>query len=525
MTTRALIWCAVSSRVQADDDKYSLHAQQADARAVCERQGWDITDVLIVPGFSRDYYTLAEVATAAEDEEVRAFRQLQEHLARRDFDVFIFFDADRLGRKTSLIHEVIGRIDDTGARLYSLTDGMIESVDMYKTFKAMQAEQDLKKFKERHRRGMDARAAQGKSLSIRQALFERKVRDEATGRELRVEVNEDLRPLWDDLAALLLERVGWREMERVLFERYGHGRDGAPYPIFTMRAQLLNPAFWGHNVRGRHKGKHNKRVPGISEPWVWDDSYPAPDGVRLTRHVRPAVYTGDTAERVKAELSRRHWTAHGRNRGNHAHAFTGLLACDECGYTLAYHVSDHRRYYGCVTTAERVKRKRTCDQRYTRFEVFFAYLNRGLELYIEGGDDNLFVAQSNADHLERRLRDARAQLGKQEARIGALISQRADVPAAADYYRAEIQKASAQIEASKRQIATLERDLSAERETSASQRATLERIRAMTLETFWAMDEGTINQELFAALGGMQLVVRDGEIVGKIRRQRRKWTF
>lgn len=70
---RALIWAAVSTREQDKEGKYSLEAQQKDGAIVCERMGWQVVDTLVVPGFSRDYYTLAEVATAAEDQEVMLF--------------------------------------------------------------------------------------------------------------------------------------------------------------------------------------------------------------------------------------------------------------------------------------------------------------------------------------------------------------------------------------------------------------------------------------------------------------------
>jgi hypothetical protein len=39
MSLRAIIWCAVSTKAQAENEKDSLPTQEADARAICERNG------------------------------------------------------------------------------------------------------------------------------------------------------------------------------------------------------------------------------------------------------------------------------------------------------------------------------------------------------------------------------------------------------------------------------------------------------------------------------------------------------
>ena len=50
---RCIIWCAVSSRAQNEPDKISLPQQESDSRALAEGNGWEIIDVLRVPGHSR----------------------------------------------------------------------------------------------------------------------------------------------------------------------------------------------------------------------------------------------------------------------------------------------------------------------------------------------------------------------------------------------------------------------------------------------------------------------------------------
>ncbi len=54
MTLRGVIWCAVSTKPQADEDeKDSLPQQEREGRTFCERENLEVVDVLVVPGHSR----------------------------------------------------------------------------------------------------------------------------------------------------------------------------------------------------------------------------------------------------------------------------------------------------------------------------------------------------------------------------------------------------------------------------------------------------------------------------------------
>ena len=51
---RALIWAAVSTTTQSnEDERYSLPAQIADAESLCQREGWRIVEILKVHCHSR----------------------------------------------------------------------------------------------------------------------------------------------------------------------------------------------------------------------------------------------------------------------------------------------------------------------------------------------------------------------------------------------------------------------------------------------------------------------------------------
>jgi DNA invertase Pin-like site-specific DNA recombinase len=83
---------------------------------------------LIVPGFSRRYYNLPEFAAALyKEKDNDAGHRLLRHIRERSFDVFVCRDADRFGREQSLVSEVIARIIDSGARIYTLNEGWIDA--------------------------------------------------------------------------------------------------------------------------------------------------------------------------------------------------------------------------------------------------------------------------------------------------------------------------------------------------------------------------------------------------------------
>ena len=81
---RCIIWCAVSSRAQNEPDKISLPQQESDARALAEGNGWEIVDVLRVPGHSRRYIDFHRLAADAGKQGVDAFHRLRGHWEARD---------------------------------------------------------------------------------------------------------------------------------------------------------------------------------------------------------------------------------------------------------------------------------------------------------------------------------------------------------------------------------------------------------------------------------------------------------
>lgn len=525
---QVLIWAAVSTKAQ---DRYSIEDQLKLARDWCVRSGAVIVDELIVRGFSRDYWTLSDVVTAAADDpDMRAFAQLQEHIRQKSFSLFLCFDADRFGRTTSLVHEVIGRITrDVNARIYTLFDGTwinAENAPMIGTLKALKAQQDVDRLKEYRRIGMNNRARDGKSTGSRMPLFHRKVRDE-NGKEIGVVVNEELRWLWTDLATLILDGWPWEQMEQELFHRYGHGKDpDTPYTRDYMRHLVTHPAFWGHNALNyRLKGGVSTKNVG---PWIWDEAYEPPPGVTVYRNRLPAVYSGAWAalgEQVKQELTRR-YGLRGKARSNTSFRFSGLLICEECGYALDKATSGSGKiiYMRCETPLMHNKRRTvSCTQRkyihdYQIQEWFETqFLRRG-----SGQNSELFDSLTSAETVARQITEHERRLATLNARAESLLTELLDAPdALRGVYRAKLVEMGDEIERINTVIGDLKISLSTSRDAVAAQENLIATLDEHEEGWLWQQDERFIHQQLTAALGNKRLATRDGKIIGTMPARRR----
>src|SRR5689334_17253022 len=99
---RAVLWCAVSTKEQADDEKFSLSDQEKAQRDLCTAQDWTVTAVLIVPGHSRRFIDIHKLAAKAREEGVDAFDRVLDLWERKAFDVLICRDGNRFARTQSL---------------------------------------------------------------------------------------------------------------------------------------------------------------------------------------------------------------------------------------------------------------------------------------------------------------------------------------------------------------------------------------------------------------------------------------
>lgn len=522
MSLRALVWCAVSTVAQAnEDEKYSLPSQEADAKAMCEREGWQIVDILRVPGHSRDYKSIDKLAADAAAKGIDAFYKLIQHLEKCDFDVLICRDANRFARRASLMAYVVESIvDDCGRRIYSFNDGWVDkqNAGMFAAMKGYAAAQDIKFLVEARRRGMHARAERGLLVSSRDPFSHVTVRD-AGGKALRTEVNERLRRLWDDAATLILEGVSWPQIEAQLYERFGHVDDtGRAFQPYMMYYTVMSPTTWGHIAIGRYSAGSLRGT--RAGAWAFDVAEPAPDGVTVYRDAIPPLWTGALAERLKAEIRRRMDTVKGRAYSDETHRYSSVFVCGVCGGGMIYMTGNRFVGLRCANTIRRQRGEYLCA---ARGVASIRSLDKQIDAILRRRLDGVALAapnetpESDGDALARLETELVAVNAQLERLIYEQSMQSESVQAR---YRTTITSVSERLD-------TLERAAAIARHKSQQTSAVIEQeaqaandLREMTIENFWQASEREQNQFLHRLLVNRQFVLLNKEIVGTSQRKR-----
>lgn len=515
---RAILGCAVSSPEQAQDEKQSLETQERLLREVAAREGWDVVDVLIIPGFSRRYYNFPEFMEASLREGHDAPSRLWQHWMRRDFDVLAWRYGNRFAREQSIFGEIVARTIDQGALMYTLQDGWIDKSN-YRMFIAMggyAAATEVDKLVAGRIEGMKRRAERGLRTGPSVVVSHLPVFDEK-GKETGVRVDESKRQLWDDVATLLLEGVSWSTFEAELYNRFGHTRqDGRPYPTRAFYVLLHLPVFWGHTAWNYRPSGQTKIT--RQSFWPLEEGHEVPDGVTVYYNTHDPVYTGEQAEAVKAELKRRRDFMKGHASPRHTKPFTGLLVCEECGFLLSYYGYSKRNYeaYRCISHyfnplhyPERAK----CSQRgQLSLKVIQEWIEDWLRPALQTRRaETLFRVQST----QARIEQLQSEVQDADKHLRNLVNRWADAEGrAAAVLGEEVRRAEAHLEHLE-QLLAAERAREHERaKVESQQQRALEQIAEMGLAAFWKQDRRIIHQQLVNLFGEWRMVVADKEILG-----------
>ncbi len=166
---RFVSWAAVSSLPQAK--KISLEDQLKTNGEHIQRHGGQVVTELVVPGESRNIVLFEEACRR-----IAAYDQLHRLIASRAFDVLIYLDRSRLGRKASLSMAVVELCHEAGILTYE-TENPPSLLDVHGAhnqdemllgaIKSVGAQQEIHKLVQRHRMGMIAR--------IKKGLFPKKI--------------------------------------------------------------------------------------------------------------------------------------------------------------------------------------------------------------------------------------------------------------------------------------------------------------------------------------------------------------
>jgi DNA invertase Pin-like site-specific DNA recombinase len=512
---RAVIWAAVSTKAQVGrqngeefEGKESLPTQEAQARELCASIGATVIAVLRVPGHSRRYYTIAECAKDMRDKGITAFDDLLELLDNRQMDVLVCRDGNRFARKQTLHAEVTERIIDAGARIYSLADGWVDKHNyrMWIAMNGYKAASEVDENVKKRAIGMMGRFKRG--LNAGRLPCSHRLEYNSEGEVVRIALNPATARLWDDVATLLLEGVGWRLLGRELYERFGHAPPTAKskyYGKTTLRYILLNPYFWGHAATG-----YDRKI-GL---WAFDPDEPLPDGVEIRRNNHEPVYKGELAELVKAELRRRHELVKGRARPYSPQPLSGLLVCGDCGCRLGRFNAPKQQPYWMCSTKNRPGALVACTERayITERKAMEQVREIIQEWQIKGNVDVLEAMVVGKEH-GTTLANLKAEMERIRTEIEVLIGKQAAAPAnVGNLYDIQIVKRSERLEALKQEI----QKLSSTAETPEQ----MERRRAAFVtiqqlgDDLWEQEPLFINQTLVNLLGSLRFVVYRRNIYG-----------
>lgn len=512
MNRRVVGLCAVSTVPQANkDEKVSLEEQERLIRERVAADGDVLVDMLIIPGFSRRYYTLYDLIEDADRAGYDAPRRLLEHIQRRDFDLLMCRYGSRFAREQSIFGEIVARIIDSGAAIFTLADGLIHAGNyrMYISMAGYAAATEVDRLVQGRKDAMQKRAARGLPTSSRIAVSHHLVRDEQH-RPLRLEVNPARRRFLDDLAALLLAGVGFEELGNRLWEDGGHlSSAGRPYSSSSLHRLLRTPTFWGHTAQFYSQQPYGA--------WAYDEALEPPDGVVIHRHTHAAAYTGVLAEQVKNELRRREAIKVGRMNSHHTNPFTGLVVCAGCERRMIYQQTDRWTGYRCISTNQRYRHlpRAGCPSqpRSIRFEVLQDWVDAWLREILSQSDPLAFRLDAAADHADRAAA-LDADIAACEKRIAGLLLQRADTPPGSHPILSDLLRTEdTRLQTLRRQRDSLQRVAASQQTAAAAAAASADELRDAWARGFWSLAADNINRVLYGILGDWRFHVRDGVVV------------
>jgi DNA invertase Pin-like site-specific DNA recombinase len=515
---RAVIWKAVSSERQADEEKVSLPEQERLARQWCEDNGYHIVRVLEVPGYSRRE---SDIVTALEDfaeQGIYAYHDLRRMWINREFDVLVALSHDRLGRSNTLHSWVLENVIMNGMQIYFLYDGGWVDLDDFRyklAIGGMMAATPVDRLVKAAAVAKDKLTMQGLPIGAHVPISHKRIRDAESGKQLSIEVNEELRPLFDDLAKLLLEGVAYNLLSKELYQRYGHKtRTGKLYRSNQFFDLLYTPAFWGHMAKGYSTSSRNGNVRGA---WIFDETVPPPPGVLVARNVVPAVYTGELAEAIKAEMYRRMGMRNGRGKPSDTYRFAGLFVCGICGCSMSTHSKPGygRRGLKCAGAYSRVMDEKCTERRLVPHRYLQDEINRLLEQLIEGVTPQIFEHEQQGDNTLQKLESLKRQVDLLENKLANLIDEQSNAAnnTTREMYRKQIEITGEHLERENEELLGLQRKLDENLHISHEETRTVKELRKLTLECFWKLPDREINQWLRRLMGKRKFVIVSQKIV------------
>lgn len=515
---RAILLEAVSTGEQADPEQASLPEQDFRLHEVGETRNWDIVDIILIPGFSRVFYTYREFAEAALEVGIDAPMRMFDHWAKQDFDVFAVSSGDRFGREQSIFAEVVGRTIDANATVFTLRDGDIHQGNrrMFVSMVGYQASVEIDELVRRRRSGMKKRAKQGLPTSSGGLIVSHKVIEGGDGKEYTV-INEDARRLFSDIAELLLAGESWRAVADAVAERGHRSSKGKRWASGTLAGWLMHPTLWGNSAQQFSDAKKYSRARGF---WVFDATEPAPSYVIIHYGTHEPFFTGLRGEHIKAELRRR-FGVNGKPHPTYRGKFAGLVVCDECGYAACYKRTKYYTSLHCISD-DNPNLRTGCTNRYMVNEKkLVRHVDALLRDLLNDDWTPLSSHDNRAGDAEARLASLASEIADTRKRVSRMIDKQSFMPdVLADTYDIQIRALGETLDALQREQKRLEQ-IAQDASPKPPQLLALKEIRELGLEAFWGQSDAKINQWLTRIMGNRRFVIAGGDVIGVTSRPRR----
>ncbi len=282
------IWCAVSSKAQAADDKISLDEQERLGREFAAAIGGQVVATYCVPGHSRKIIRWSEAEAA-----MAAYRDLRADMEGGRLDVLWGYDTDRLGRTSSLISQVIEMVEDEGGgEVYLHTaPHMLGSKSVGQRYltamQSVRTVEDMKRRAENHHMGMKGRVQRGMMANHPPTGYDR-VRDAVNGKVSSYQFNDDIVGV-DLMTRLFLQGHSYCEIMRRMNASPYRAPGGGLWRYHVIYAILWNDTYAGLPGWGPYKAD----VPSPYMPALWDGpTFAAVVQERRRRNRQPYVRKG-----------------------------------------------------------------------------------------------------------------------------------------------------------------------------------------------------------------------------------------
>lgn len=299
--TNALVYCRISR--DPDGTALGVERQRGDCLELCEKRGWNVTDVLVdndisaYSGKPRPGY-------------IRAMEGLKEGRA----DVFVAWHPDRIHRSPRELEDFVDLVESTGAIVATVTAGDVDlgtpEGRLHARIIGAVARKESEDKSRRLRRKHDEIAATGKANGGRRAFGYKADRVTVDPAEAKLVREAAQRVLAGDSLYSIMNDWTDREIPTVT---------GAKWSGTALKTMLMSPRLAG--LRS-HRGE-------IVGPGEWEP-----------------ILDRDTWEAVKAVLVKR---SRGRTRAPRSYLLSGGIArCAHCGHHLIAAPRPTGRAYACL---------------------------------------------------------------------------------------------------------------------------------------------------------------------------------